>query len=68
MPGPKASLSKLKEIEIIPCIISDHHGMKLEIHNLKKLLNMQTLKTEQQATERTMLHRGNQKGNKYFWK
>lgn len=26
MPGPKASLSKLKEIEIIPCIISDHHG------------------------------------------
>jgi hypothetical protein len=29
----KASLSKYKKIEIIPCILSDHNALKLEINN-----------------------------------
>jgi hypothetical protein len=31
--GHKASLSKYKKIEIIPCILSDHNAKKLEINN-----------------------------------
>jgi hypothetical protein len=29
----KASLSKYKKIEIIPCILSDHNTLKLELNN-----------------------------------
>jgi hypothetical protein len=31
--GHKASLSKCKKIEIIPCILSDHNALKIEINN-----------------------------------
>jgi hypothetical protein len=31
--GYKASLSKYKKIEIIPCILSDHNALKLELNN-----------------------------------
>jgi hypothetical protein len=31
--GHKASLSKYKKIEIIPCILSDYNALKLEISN-----------------------------------
>jgi hypothetical protein len=31
--GHKPSLSKYKKIEIIPCILSDHNALKLEINN-----------------------------------
>jgi exonuclease III len=31
--GHKASLSKYKKIEIIPCILSDHNAIKLELSN-----------------------------------
>jgi exonuclease III len=31
--GHKASLSKYKEMEIIPCILSDHNAIKLELNN-----------------------------------
>jgi hypothetical protein len=31
--GYKASLSKYKKIEMIPCILSDHNALKLEINN-----------------------------------
>jgi endonuclease/exonuclease/phosphatase family metal-dependent hydrolase len=31
--GNKANLSKYKKIEIIPCILSDHNALKLEISN-----------------------------------
>jgi hypothetical protein len=31
--GHKASLSKYKKTEIIPCILSDHNTLKLEINN-----------------------------------
>jgi exonuclease III len=31
--GHKVSLSKYKKIKIIPCILSDHNALKLEINN-----------------------------------
>jgi endonuclease/exonuclease/phosphatase family metal-dependent hydrolase len=31
--GNKASLSKYKKIEIIPCILSDHKALKVEVNN-----------------------------------
>jgi hypothetical protein len=34
--GHKASLSKYKKIEIIPCILSDHNAIKLELNNKHK--------------------------------
>jgi exonuclease III len=41
----KASLSKYKKIEIIPCILSDHNALKLELNNNnnKTAENMQTI-------------------------
>jgi exonuclease III len=33
--GHKATLSKWKKIEIIPCILSDHNASKLELNNKK---------------------------------
>jgi exonuclease III len=41
--GHKASLSKYKKIEIIPCIPSDHNALILEINNKKTVKNMQTI-------------------------
>jgi endonuclease/exonuclease/phosphatase family metal-dependent hydrolase len=34
--GHKASLSKYNKIEIIPCILSDHNALKLELNNKNK--------------------------------
>jgi exonuclease III len=34
--GQKASFSKYKKIEIIPCILSDHNAIKLELSNKNK--------------------------------
>jgi exonuclease III len=34
--GHKASLSKYKKIEIIPCILPDHNAIKLELNNKNK--------------------------------
>jgi hypothetical protein len=31
----KTSLNKYKKIEIIPCILSDNHGLKLDFNNNK---------------------------------
>jgi hypothetical protein len=31
--GHKASLSKYKKIETIPCILSEHNALKLELNN-----------------------------------
>jgi hypothetical protein len=31
--GHKVSLSKYKKTEIIPCILSDHNALKLELNN-----------------------------------
>jgi exonuclease III len=34
--GHKGSLSKYKKIEIIPCILSDHNAVKVELNNKSK--------------------------------
>jgi exonuclease III len=34
--GHKASLSKYKKIEIVPCILSHHNAIKLELNNKNK--------------------------------
>jgi hypothetical protein len=39
--GHKASLSKYKKTEIIPCILSDHNALKLELNNKNNNKNMQ---------------------------
>jgi endonuclease/exonuclease/phosphatase family metal-dependent hydrolase len=42
--GHKASLSKYKKIGIIPCILSDHNALKLELNKTKTTVkNMQTV-------------------------
>ena len=33
--GHKTILNRYKKIEIIPCILSDHHGLKLAFNNVK---------------------------------
>ena len=33
--GHKMALNRYKKIEIIPCIISDHHGIRLAFNNNK---------------------------------
>jgi hypothetical protein len=39
--GHKASLSKYKKTEMIPCILPDHNALKLELNNKNKDKNMQ---------------------------
>jgi hypothetical protein len=39
----KASLSKYKKIEIIPCILFDQNALKLELKNKTTVENMQTI-------------------------
>jgi endonuclease/exonuclease/phosphatase family metal-dependent hydrolase len=39
----KASLSKYKKIEIIPCILSDHSALRLELNNKNNRRNTQTI-------------------------
>jgi exonuclease III len=41
--GHKASLSKYKKIETIPCILSDHNALKLEINKKTAVKNMQRI-------------------------
>jgi hypothetical protein len=33
IPGHKTGLNRYKNIEIIPCILSDHHGLRLIFNN-----------------------------------
>jgi endonuclease/exonuclease/phosphatase family metal-dependent hydrolase len=39
----KANLSKYKKIEIIPCILSDHNALKLELKTKTTAENIQTI-------------------------
>jgi exonuclease III len=41
--GHKASLSKYKKTEIIPCMLADHNVLKPELNNRNKVKNMQTI-------------------------
>jgi hypothetical protein len=43
--GHKASLSKYKRTEIIPCILSDPKALKLEITIKTTVKNMQTIES-----------------------
>jgi hypothetical protein len=40
----KASLSKYKKTEKIPCILSDHNALKLKLNNKTTVKNMQTIR------------------------
>ena len=40
--GHKSSLGKLRKIEIIPVIFSDHSAVRLDLNYRKKLLKIQT--------------------------
>jgi endonuclease/exonuclease/phosphatase family metal-dependent hydrolase len=44
--GHKASLSKYKKIENIPCILSDHNAIKLELNNKNKKKTYKQLESE----------------------
>jgi hypothetical protein len=35
--GHKASLNRYKKIQVIPCILSDHHSLKTDINNMKNI-------------------------------
>ena len=65
MLGHKTSLSKFKNIEIIPSIFSDHNGMKLEISNRKKTRKF----TNTWKLNNTLLthQRRNERGNNVSW-
>jgi exonuclease III len=53
----KASLSKYKKIEIIPCITFDHNALKLELHNKNNSKKTgRQLEAEQHITQRSMAH------------
>jgi exonuclease III len=41
--GHKANLSKYKKTEIIPCILSDHNALKLELTTKTTAENMQII-------------------------
>jgi hypothetical protein len=41
--GHIANLIKYKKIEVIPCILSDHNALKLEVNNKNNSKNMQTI-------------------------
>ena len=34
--GHKTSLNRYKKIEILPCLLSDHHGLRLFFHNKRE--------------------------------
>jgi exonuclease III len=44
--GNKASLSKYKKIEIVPCILSDHNAVKVELKNKSKEKTCKQLETK----------------------
>jgi hypothetical protein len=77
--GHKASLSKCKKIEIIPCILSAHNAVKLELNNKSKdkkhenslklnnsLLNEQLVTGEIKEENKKFLE-VNEKENTTYW-
>jgi exonuclease III len=52
--GHKDNLNKYKKIEIIHYILTDHHGIKLEINSKKKTFKL--TETEQHTIEQAMSH------------
>ena len=71
--GHKSSLDKLKEIEIIPSIFSDHNALRLDINYRRKTIKNfniwrlnNTLLNNQQITEE--IKNQNMHRNKWKWK
>jgi len=63
--GHKAILKKVKSIEIISSIFSDHNGTKLEINHRKRSeKKTYYMETKQHATKKPMSQWGNQEGTK----
>ena len=46
-----AGPNRYKKIAIIPCILSDHHGLRLIFNNNKNYRNSIHMETEQRATQ-----------------
>ena len=62
--GHKTNLNKLKRIELISSIFSDHNGMTLEInHRKRNEKKTDHMETKQHATKKPLGQQGNQKGN-----
>jgi exonuclease III len=49
--GHKASLSKYKKIKLIPCVLSDHNALKLEINKKSSKKTCKKLKAEQHIAQ-----------------
>jgi exonuclease III len=49
--GHKASLSRYKKTEIIPCILSDHNALKLEINNKTTVKTCKQLEGEKHIAQ-----------------
>lgn len=53
--GPPTNLNKLKRLEIIPSMFSDHSGMKLETPNTRKLATLEIRGIEVTIVQRDLL-------------
>jgi exonuclease III len=49
--GHKASLSKYKKTEVIPCILSDHNALKLDLNNKNMKKACKQLEAEQHIAQ-----------------
>ena len=61
--GHKSSRSKLKKIDIISSIFSDHNAARLEFNYRKKCKKHKHLEAKQYVTKYPRGHRRNQRGN-----
>jgi hypothetical protein len=61
--GHKASFNKLKKIKIIPCIISDHNQIKLDLNNKRNLIKYSNIWIEQHTAEKIMGDQSNKGRN-----
>jgi exonuclease III len=49
--GHKASLSKYKKIQMIPCILYDHSALKLELNNKTTVKKCKQLEAQQHLAQ-----------------
>jgi hypothetical protein len=61
--GHKASLNRYKKIEIILCVLSDHHGLKLDLNNNTNNKVYKLMGTEQLSTQSLLGQGRNKKRN-----
>ena len=66
--GHKTSLNRYKNIEIVPCILLDHHGLRLIFNN--KINNRKptfTWKLDNTLLNDTLVKEGKKKKLRTFW-